>query len=305
MLFRFKNELINTFHVCEPETGVFSWCRAPRSRTARRRGVREGGSSWAAKTRGFSAVVLAAREKPVFSGRQTPPKTRAFRLVGGRHQTARENTAFLHRAGRRSRENAGFRRNNCENTGLLRPGAQNWQPRTADFRIPVPILRVFSVEVRPGAPPPFTSLVPAAWRGARPGQPREGVPDRAPGPVLAPGPAEPGPGADRVGRPQPSATGDAGQEQSVGLPSANAPDSGVLLPSKGQQACPRSWRARQTRLAYETPRFTPNPPPKAPPALASNVDNKEERRLQAREGLLGASKQIRGDFEKGAWGVRS
>ena len=129
----------------------------------------------------------------------------------------------------------------------------------------------------------------AAWRGARPGQPREGVPDRAPGPVLAPGPAEPGPGADRVGRPQLSATGDPGQEQSA--------DSGGLLPSKGQQACPRRWRARQTRLAYETPRFTPNPQPKAPPALASNVDNKEERRLQAREGLLGASKSKPGERE--------
>ena len=102
------------------------------------------------------------------------------------------------RAGRAAaaRESAGFRWKPPENTGLLRPGAQNWQPLQCMFRIPVQILRVFSVEVRPGAPPPFTSLVPAAWRGARPGQPREGVPDRAPGPVLAPGPAEPGPGAD-------------------------------------------------------------------------------------------------------------
>ena len=94
--------------VFEPETSVFSWCRAPRFRTARRRGVREGGSSWTAKTRGFLAVVFAAREKPWFSDRQTPPKTRAFRLVGGRHQTARENTALPGRAGRRSRGNAGF-----------------------------------------------------------------------------------------------------------------------------------------------------------------------------------------------------
>ena len=109
---------------------------------------------------------------------------------------ARENTALLRRAGRRSRENAGFRSKASENTGLLRPGAQNWQPRTADFRTPGQILRVFSVEVRPGAPSPRQHWVPAAWRGPRPGQPREGVPDRAPGPVLAPGPAEPGPGAD-------------------------------------------------------------------------------------------------------------
>ena len=57
---------------------------------------------------------------------------------------------------------------------------------------------VFSRSKCDPAPPPtpFTSLVPAAWRGGRPGQPRAGVPDRAPGPVLAPGPAEPGPGAD-------------------------------------------------------------------------------------------------------------
>ena len=48
----------------------------------------------------------------------------------------------------------------------------------------------------PAPPSPRQHWVPAAWRGARPGQPREGVPDRAPGPVLAPGPAEPGPGAD-------------------------------------------------------------------------------------------------------------
>ena len=38
--------------------------------------------------------------------------------------------------------------------------------------------------------------------------------------------------------------------------------------------------------------------------MASNVDNKEERHLQAREGLLGASKKIPGDFEKGTWGLR-
>ena len=88
----------------EPDLDFFllpRW-RAPRSRTARRRGIREGGSSWTAKTRGFSAVVLAAREKPVFSARQTSPKTRAFRHVGARLQTARENTALPRRAGRRS-----------------------------------------------------------------------------------------------------------------------------------------------------------------------------------------------------------
>ena len=69
---------------------------------------------------------------------------------------ARENTAFLRRAGRRSRENAGFRRKTCESTGLLRPGGRNWHPRTAHFRIPPQILRVFSVEVRPGVTPAFT-----------------------------------------------------------------------------------------------------------------------------------------------------
>ena len=130
------------------------------------------------------------------------------------------------------------------------------------------------------------------------------MPDRAPGPVLAPGPAEPGPGADRVGRPQLSATGDAGQEQSVGLPSANAPDSGGLLPSKGQQACPRRWRARQKRLTYETPRFTSNLQPQPARALIFNVDNNEERCLQTREGLLGASKWMPGHVGKDAWARR-
>ena len=67
--------------------------------------------------------------------------------------------------------------------------------------------------------------------GGRPGQPREGVPDRAPGPVLAPGPAEPGPGAD---------PGEAGDHKALKMTRRNH---FPLLHARGLE-CPPPGRGR-------------------------------------------------------------
>ena len=69
----------------------------------------------------FVAVALRGRKKAVFSGRQTPPKTRAFRHVGARRQMAHENTALPRRAGRRSTGKRRFRTETFRKHGAFAP----------------------------------------------------------------------------------------------------------------------------------------------------------------------------------------
>ena len=93
----------------------------------------------------------------------------------------RRRVKTLHfRAGRAAaaRESAGFRWKPPENTGLLPPGGQNWQPLQCMFCTPGQILRVFSVEVRPGVTPAFThfakGLCTASDMACAGGSPRRG-----------------------------------------------------------------------------------------------------------------------------------